>query len=118
MTRNVWLAVAAIPICAGVFLMLLDPRGALAVCGLALAALGVVLMSGRDGFSHPHAGDASRWHGAAGLAQVAGKRCATCAKRIVTVTDGEVCGECHAAVHHGCAVGHAHAHRSARRPYR
>jgi hypothetical protein len=52
-----------------------------------------------------------RWHGGAGIVQLAGRTCVECQKRIIIGSDGVSCDDCAAPMHRECnRPHHEHAH--------
>jgi len=47
-----------------------------------------------------------RWHGGAGIKQLAGRSCAECGRKIVIGSDALSCGACEAAIHIDCEAPH------------
>jgi hypothetical protein len=50
--------------------------------------------------------DDPRWHGGAGIVQLAGRTCAECGKKIVVGADGVSCDACGAPTHLDCGPRH------------
>ncbi|MBX3213475.1 MAG: hypothetical protein KF850_15665 [Labilithrix sp.] len=60
---------------------------------------------------HPVDSSDPRWHGGAGITQLAGRTCVECSRRITIGADGMCCGACYAPTHIDCEELHlAHAH--------
>ncbi len=50
--------------------------------------------------------DDPRWHGGAGIVQLAGRTCIECGKKIVVGADGVCCDPCDATLHLDCEMRH------------
>lgn len=56
------------------------------------------------------ASDDPRWHGGAGIVQLAGRMCAGCGRKIVVGADGVCCDVCEAPMHIDCEPLHRPIH--------
>ncbi len=85
--------------------------GGFAVVGGALRLTTALAADARQRRKHPVDPSDPRWHGGAGLVQLAGKPCAECGVKIVVAYEAYCCEACIRPVHLDCRdLHHAHAH--------
>ncbi|MBX3206605.1 MAG: hypothetical protein KF764_16145 [Labilithrix sp.] len=85
--------------------------GGLLVVGGVLRLTTALASDARRRRKHPVDPSDPRWHGGAGITQLAGRTCIECGRRITIGADGMSCSQCHAPAHIDCEELHlAHAH--------